>query len=118
MPVIGGSIGQKLGGDRWGKFGRTVGNATGRALGLELEGLSGEDQEFETAKQFIRFAKSAVHNAAMTNQKLHPATVAAKAVNSAARRYAPGLVRNFGHRRSVTSGRWVRKGNHIVVLSV
>jgi len=35
----------------------------GKALGLELEGLSLEDREFEGAKQFVKFAGETVKSA-------------------------------------------------------
>lgn len=117
LPVVGGAIGDKLGGNKWGQFGRTVGSATGRALGLELEGLSDEDQEFETAKQFIRFAKTAARKAAVTKQTLSPASVATNAARTAARRYAPGLIRSLQRSQSANAGRWARRGNNIILFN-
>jgi hypothetical protein len=38
-------------------------NDAARAFGLELEGLSPEDREFELARQFVRFAGAAAHEA-------------------------------------------------------
>jgi hypothetical protein len=63
-----------------------------RIFGAELEGLSGEDQEFETARLFVRFALEAACIAARAPPDHNPATVAATARRTAARRYAPGLV--------------------------
>ena len=61
----------------------------GSALGLELEGLSQEDREFEAAKQFVRFASDAVKNAA---NRLPPRSDRRRAIRHeiAARRFAPG----------------------------
>ena len=117
LPVVGGAVGNHFGGARWGRFGRNAGNAAGRAFGLELEGLTEEDQEFETAKQFIRFAKTAARKAATSNHGLSSATVATKAAKSAAKRYAPGLVRSLGHSNTARCGRWVRRGNNIILLN-
>jgi hypothetical protein len=63
-----------------------------RIFGAELEGLSGEDQEFETARLFVRFALEAARVAARAPPRHNPAIVAAVAERTAARRYAPGLV--------------------------
>jgi hypothetical protein len=56
-----------------------------RVYGLELEGMSAEDRDYEIARQFLRFAQSATARAATA-----PAS-AAEAVAGAAREYAPGL---------------------------
>jgi hypothetical protein len=66
--------------------------AAERIFGTELEGLSSEDQEFETARYFVRFALEAARTAAMASRGRSPATVAAIAERIAASRYAPGLV--------------------------
>ena len=63
-----------------------------RIFGAELEGLSGEDQEFETARLFVRFALEAARVAARAPPGRRPAVVAAVAERTAARHYAPGLV--------------------------
>jgi len=63
-----------------------------RVFGTEFEGLSGEDQEFETARYFVRFALGAARAAAMAPGGSRPAVVAAIAEKIAARRYALGLV--------------------------
>jgi hypothetical protein len=82
------------------KLGRGLADVAGRALGLELEGLSGEDREFEAARQFVRFAgetaKLAAAGKAFSN---NPFTVAQHAAARAARTYAPGLLNNRRQRR-------------------
>lgn len=56
-----------------------------RVYGLELEGMSAEDREYEIARQFLRFAQSATARAATTSAS------PAAAVAGAARQFAPGL---------------------------
>ena len=63
----------------------------GSALGLELEGLSNEDREFEAAKQFVRFAADTVKNAVAQPQS-NPVAAAAAAIQQAAQVHAPGLL--------------------------
>ncbi|UTY59789.1 hypothetical protein [Massilia sp. erpn] len=64
-----------------------------RLFGLELEGLSPEDKEFELALHFTRFAFDTVRNALAA-----PGDDAAARVRSglmqSARRHAPGLLRH------------------------
>lgn len=63
-----------------------------RCFGLELEGVSHEDQEFAVARQFIRFAAKAIEDA-LAKQGTGPATqVAKQAVVAAAHKQAPGLI--------------------------
>ena len=106
--------------------GRTASTAA-KYLGLELEGLSPEDQEFEAAKQFIRFAGDATKNAVASPVSMSPQAAATQA----ARRYAPGLRSGLAGGAAPTanvlpadappvtgqSGRWVRRGPNIIVIS-
>lgn len=108
-------------------------------LGLELEGLSPEDREFEAARQFVRFAAAAAQRAAAQPAGGQPAQAARAAALEAARGHAPGLVPVFsggrangrpsghpqghaqGHsqpHRQQHAGRWVRQGRNIILLDV
>lgn len=116
LPQVGGIVGNAIGGD----FGRRIGSAGGRWLGrqFEYEGLSAEDREFEVARAFVRTARDAAQIAQRTAY-LPPQQAATTALVTAAQRSLPGLVPVItggvvpGPRR--TSGRWVRKGNRIVI---
>jgi hypothetical protein len=92
LPVIGGGIGPALGGP----LGGGTAQQAGSLLGLELEGLSPQDQEFETARQLVRLASSAYRNAAWAPRTLPPTAAARSAALTAARRFAPGLLRTLG----------------------
>src|SRR5450432_3603122 len=63
LPLAGGALGTFVGGPIGAQIGSSLGSMAGQALGLELEGLSPEDREFEASKQFIRFAGETVKNA-------------------------------------------------------
>jgi hypothetical protein len=73
----------------------TDARARGRFFGLELEGLSPEDQEFETAKAFVRLASEATRQATLIARHLTPRAAANAAVAHSARRYAPGWARRM-----------------------
>ncbi|RZL86736.1 MAG: hypothetical protein EOP82_29055 [Variovorax sp.] len=63
-----------------------------RFFGIELEGLSPEDKEFELARRFVLLTTEAVRHAALAPKHLPPAAIARRAAARAARRYAPGWV--------------------------
>jgi hypothetical protein len=108
LPGVGGAIGSKLG------------SAAGSMFGLELEGLSQEDREFEVAKQFVRLAADATKTALSAPPTVHPAAAAQNAINQAAQRFAPGLAGggNGLAGGSGMSGRWVRRGRRIILYGV
>ncbi|NYE60373.1 uncharacterized protein (DUF697 family) [Duganella sp. 1224] len=62
-----------------------------RVFGMELEGLSAEDKEFELARHFLRFSSHALRRARQL-QRGDPRQRARLALALAARRHAPGLV--------------------------
>ena len=124
LPVAARALGGYIGGARGAHIGGQLAAAAGRYFGLELEGLSPEDQEFEAAKAFIRFAGEAVKNAAAAPPRAAPAAVAQAAAVQAAGRYAPGLLPNVPVPQSVSAisgfgfpraGRWMRRGRNIII---
>lgn len=63
-----------------------------RCFGLELEGISPEDQEFEVARRFVRFARDAIRNCLRRAGTGPAGQVTRQATTAAARRWAPGLL--------------------------
>ncbi|HZQ51493.1 MAG TPA: hypothetical protein VFB14_04800 [Bryobacteraceae bacterium] len=123
LPIAGGALGTFLGGPVGSAIGSSLANVAGNALGLELEGLSPEDREFEAARQFIRFAGQAAKNAADAPAGGDPQATAHKAALDAARIYAPGLIDNAQAGLSAGSprgrqGRWIRHQGKIVLFGV
>jgi hypothetical protein len=118
LPVIGGGIGQWITPSRGGDLGASAGRWAAQAMGLELEGLSGEDRDFEVAKQLVRLAAAATRRAALGPAGA-PVAVAQRAVAGAARQYAPGLFRRLPGRSTLLwprMGRWVRRGRTIILF--
>ena len=121
LPHVGQFLGNAVGGGAGGAFGRRAGQWLGGRfeLGVDTEGLSAEDAEYEVNKAFVRFAVDAAKRAARTTGG-DPAATARSAAQAAARKHLPGLVqdgsRPEGKRRQ--EGRWIRKGNRIVLLDV
>jgi hypothetical protein len=125
LPGIGAALGGYLGGSRGAQFGGQAASAAGRLFGLELEGLSGEDQEFEVARRFVRFSGEAVKNLTQRPPGRDLRNAARAATIGAAQSHAPGLLQPQGPvaRPPSTpvsagrsqSGRWTRRGNKIVL---
>jgi hypothetical protein len=106
LPVLGRAAGRAVGGaiagatggsrDKYQRTGARLGGSVGalakRCFGLELEGISAEDQEFEVARRFVQFGRDAVREC-LGRLGTGPARqVAQKAATSAAKRLAPGLM--------------------------
>lgn len=92
LPLAGRAIGGYFGGSTGANIGGRLGSAAGRMFGLELEGLSDEDQEFEVARRFVKLATQ-------TTRRLPPRATPGQARSTflkVARQMAPGLARNFG----------------------
>lgn len=128
---VGGMVGGQLGGALGGAVGGQPGGGIdsnqlltmGRSMfGLELEGLSNEDQEFEVAKRFVRLADTAVKKAITSPSNISPKMVAKNAVIEAAKIHAPGIVSgNISSGSSTRRGRygkWLRRGNKIILYGV
>jgi hypothetical protein len=114
-------------------LGGSLAGAAGKMFGLELEGLSPEDQEYEVARQVVKLAGDAVQRAALAPPAGNPVETAKSAVAAAAAQYAPGLLKgavpvagagvpfmpstsaSLGRGRS---GKWVRRGNKIILFGV
>ncbi|MDO8047794.1 hypothetical protein O3301_04890 [Janthinobacterium sp. SUN211] len=87
-------------------------------FGMELEGLSPEDKEFELARQVVHLI-DAVNTALVQDGVLgarDPRTRVDTALLQVARRAAPGLLRLAAQTPGRDGGHWRREGGHIVVL--
>jgi hypothetical protein len=117
LPAAGRAVGSWVspgGGD----LGSQLATQAGQLLGLELEGLSAEDREFEVSRQLVRLASSAAEQASHAPRNADPAAVARQAVTTAAREHAPGLLRRLPGRSGQVwprSGRWIRNGQTITL---
>ncbi len=119
LRFAGGAVGGALGGPVGAVVGRAAGRGLGKVFGLELEGMSLEDQEFEAARQFVRLAGDATSTATAIPSSVNEEVVAHKALKRSVVKFAPGLAGKT--RRSVRgekSGRWVRKGSSIILMGV
>jgi hypothetical protein len=120
LPGVGGLMDAAVGGA--GALGEMPTEA-GQLFGMELEGLSQEDQEYEVARRFVRFGGAAAANAAQAPPSMPPQAAAGNAAAAAARDHAPGLLGPRGRgrsgpgRRHARHGRWIRRGRTIVIVN-
>ena len=114
LPFVGGALGSFIPIPGVGTaLGTALGGAASKLLEVDLEGMSPEDQEFELARRFVRLASSAAAQAANAPDGINPNSAAVAAVRGAASQ----LSGNAGPRgRRKQSGRWLRRGNRIVLL--
>jgi hypothetical protein len=117
LPVAGAALGDLIAPGVGGVISGKLAPQASSMFGLELEGLSGEDREFELAKQFVRLATDAAQNVVGNANIANAAQVAQSAATQAAQKFAPGIVGSPAHGRHA-SGRWVRRGNKIILFGV
>lgn len=93
-----------------------------RVFGMELEGLSSEDKEFELARHVVHLVDAVntelAHNAGAGGAARLPKAQVDAALLRAARTLAPGLLRQAAQAAAQipNGGRWRREGGHVVVL--
>jgi hypothetical protein len=130
LPIAGGALGTMFGGPAGAMLGSNLASSAGSIFGLEFEGMSHEDREFEGAKQVIKLAESALKQAAQAGPQAGPQAVV-DAVTNAASQFMPGLLRPRNgagpggaiagappHRHRPHRGTWVRTGHQIVLHGV
>jgi hypothetical protein len=117
LPFAGAALGGMFGGPLGAQIGSGLASVAGPALGLELEGLSQEDREFEAARRFVRLAGDTSRNALEGNPYADQDAVARGAAVEAVRIHAPG----WAHTASPSkchSGQWVRHHGKIILFGV
>jgi hypothetical protein len=125
LPIAGAALGNLIVPGVGGAIGGKLASTAGSLFGLELEGLTQEDGEFEVAKQFVRLSTDATNHAVQaTQQGQAPQQAVKEAVAQAAQKFAPGLLQvsqtdpQYPALAARKHGRWVRRGSQIVLLGV
>jgi hypothetical protein len=119
LPQAGAALGGAIGGSEGARLGGQAASLAGRAFGLELEGLSDEDREFEVARRFVDLAGEAVKNLVQASPGQAHGGSAAGALAAAIQARAPGLVLSTPgpqHHGRAKSGSWVRRGHSIILI--
>jgi hypothetical protein len=135
LPKIGAALGNFVVPGVGGALGAGLAANAGKMFGLELEGMSYEDQEFEVAKRVVNLGVEAAKTAAQSAPAAvngGAAQTAKDAVLQAASTYAPGLAsvavapgfavgprpRHNGSTGRRRTGRWIRRGNRVILLGI
>jgi uncharacterized protein (DUF697 family) len=107
LPIAGKALGSFIAPGIGTAIGGALGTAASNLFELELEGLSAEDREFETARAFVRFAGNSAKRATST-RAANPSSAARTAIVNSARRFAPGLLarRRYGSNINVVDHRY------------
>jgi hypothetical protein len=92
LPIAGAALGNMVLPGVGGMIGSKLASAGGKLFGLELEGMSPQDQEFEIARRFVRLGGEAARQAAQMPMQGSPVVAAKDAVLAAAQMHAPGLI--------------------------
>jgi hypothetical protein len=94
VPIGARAVGGFFGGARGGDLAANLATQAGPLFGVELEGLSPEDQELVVARRFVKLAGEAARQLPRgPRAAANPRRAAAFAMSRAARRHAPGLLR-------------------------
>jgi hypothetical protein len=114
LPMIGGLAGSIIPG-----AGNLVGAAAGSALsqliGNEAEAMSEPEGQMEVARRLVRTIGDATNRvAADPAAAANPRAAVAGAFRTSMQRHVPGLLPARG--RGTSSGRWIRRGDTIVLL--
>ena len=134
LPIAGGLAGSFFGGPLGKSLGTKAGSMISNLFEIEMEGLSPEDQEFEVAKRVVRFGDAATRNTLKLAQRMPLDQATQIGFKQAAASHAPGMLKQIpvrdhrtragvkpSHGRGgpiTASGRWVRKGNRIILLGL
>ncbi len=118
LPIAGRVVGGIFGGPIGSQLGGSLGGFVSNIFELELEGLSPEDQEFEVARRYVRFAGAAFQNAANLSNRMPSDRAATLGIKMAAKKHAPGLLKKNAGSSGQSSGSWFRKGNRIILTGL
>ncbi len=139
LPMAGTALGTYFGGPLGAKIGGSLGQFAANAIGQEAESWEMEDREVEGARQFVRMAGEVVSNVANAGPGVDPRVAAQEATNAAVRRCVPGLLnpsaagarppRSAGAPSAAAAasdpssvpgrtGRWVRRGNKVILYGI
>jgi hypothetical protein len=135
LPKVGAALGNLVVPGAGGVLGAAVGSNASKLFGLELEGLSHEDQEFEVARRIVSLGAEATKAAGELGAPgEQPADAAKNALVQASQTHAPGLAAaassgaptppgyysglRYGRGPRPRSGRWFRRGRRIILVGV
>jgi hypothetical protein len=130
LPKVGAAVGNLVVPGLGGVVGAGVASNAGKMFGLELEGMSYEDQQFEVARRIVGLSAQATKTAAQGSSAAPPPQAAKDAVLQAATTHAPGLATGSaaprhsgtgptgrpGRGPRLRSGRWFRRGHRIILV--
>jgi hypothetical protein len=117
---VGGMIGGQLGSLASGALNEQeafLGDIVGGLFGGELESMPQNEREFEAARRVVRLASTAAQDLAAAPPSPNPQAAAMQAIQSAAQKLglAGQPMAMAGMEPARDHGRWVRRGNQLVI---
>lgn len=99
LPMVGSAVGSFLLPGVGTALGGQLGSMAGKLLEVgEYESMSEAEAELESSRRFVQFGRATTRYAMNTPRSVPPRVAARAAATTAARRYAPGLLRSSGGR--------------------
>ena len=134
LPIAATAAGTFFGGPAGGAIAGKLGSLVSKALEAETAGVSPQDRDVEKCRQFVRMAGTAARAAALAPPGANPVAVAQRVLANAAQQKltlgTPGTSPAASRSRcrcgqpwnctcgqSGKSGRWVRRGQNIVIIN-
>lgn len=141
-PMVGGALGSFIAPGVGTAIGSKLGSMAGSLLEAEeAEAMDEVQAEEEAARRYVRFARASIRNAARTPRSVPPVPAARAATRSAARMYAPSLLRpansysgaprryrptsvgwgepnSWAGQDAADEGRWIRRGGRVILLGL
>lgn len=115
LPTVGKALGGYLGGSTGAQWGQKIGSFA--SDNLEMESEAENEAEFETAKCFVRMAGDAVKGVGSVPPGASVQNAVRTAISQAASTHIPALL-SAGTTTGASQGRWIRRGQRIVLLGV
>jgi hypothetical protein len=110
LPVVGGALGSFVAPGVGTAIGSKLGSFASGLFEMELQGMTHEQAQMETARRYVRLAAASAASAATAPPDAPPAKVARDAITQGARRHAPGLLRGRSAGGGSQSRRQRRRG--------
>lgn len=121
LPTLGAALGSAIPIPGVGTaLGGMAGKALANALEMETTGMSMEDREYEMAQGVVKLAANAARQAANAPAGTNPAAIASQAIRAAINTLGPAgsAAGNYRGPQRRQSGRWIRRGNSVLVIGV
>ena len=119
LPMVGSALGGWVGGDTGAKIGSQLAGMAGDKLGLEFEGENYEgESEYRKRQGLHPDGQRGCGEGGVSRPRPMPRMPCAPRWPRRCKTHMPQLLKPAGGRGGAAEGRWIRRGNRIVLLGV